>query len=111
MSDVNGPQAASGQVIRLAENQSADRTPAAEAQNKPASQANPAQAQFADQVSLTPAAEQLQRLEKVVAKADPVDQEKVDAVKQAIANGTFTVDNNAVAEKFIDLEKSLFTGR
>ena len=111
MSDVNGPQAASGQIVRLTETQSTNKGHAAEAKNQPAAETAPAQGQVSDQVTLTPAAEQLQRLEQVASKADPVDHEKVAAVKQAIADGTFSVDSGAVADKFIDLEKSLFTGR
>ena len=61
----------------------------------------------ADQVSLTPTAQQLRGLEQQIAEQPVVDTQKVNAVKEALASGSFEIDPNRVAGKMMSLEKAL----
>lgn len=65
----------------------------------------------ADRVSLTGTARQLQALENQVANQPVVDSQRVDAVRQAVASGTFNVDAERIADKVIDLEQALTDAR
>ena len=60
-----------------------------------------------DQVSLTQAAQQLRGLEQEIADHPVVDTRKVEAIKEALANGSYEIDSNRVAGKMMDLEKAL----
>jgi negative regulator of flagellin synthesis FlgM len=84
----------------------------AAAQERPAPQPAPeksgtAQPQTADQVSLTPTAQQLRDLEQRIADQPVVDAQKVTAVKEALASGSFEVDPSRIAGKMMSLEKAL----
>ena len=71
---------------------------------------SPAQAQASgsvEQLSLSADAAKLQGLEQVIRDAPVVDSAKIEPIRQAISNGTYEVDNNAVAEKLIASERSL----
>jgi negative regulator of flagellin synthesis FlgM len=57
-----------------------------------------------DTVSLTDAAEQLQSLQQIVVNAPIVDQSKVDALRAAIADGTYVIDSTEVAQNLLKLE-------
>jgi negative regulator of flagellin synthesis FlgM len=65
------------------------------------------QTQSTDQVSLTPTAQQLRGLEQQIANQPVVDTQKVNAVKEALASGSFEVDPNRIAGKMMSLEKAL----
>lgn len=54
-----------------------------------------------DKVSLSNASRDYIIAEDAVRKADGVRQEKVDQIKDAVANGQYTVDAEKVAEKMI----------
>lgn len=78
----------------------------AAAQNKTAeSQGNPASSR--DTVSLTPQAQQLRDLESRIADLPEVDSNRVNAIKDAIANGSYEIDANRIAEKMIQFEGAL----
>ena len=64
-----------------------------------------------DQVSLTGEARQLQELESQIASAPVVDSKKVEAVRTAVENGTFTVNPERIAEKLVSLELALTDAR
>ena len=64
-----------------------------------------------DQVSLTGEARQLQGLESQIANAPVVDSKKVEAVRSAVENGTFTVHPERIAEKLMSLEQALTDAR
>ncbi len=60
-----------------------------------------------DKVSLTATAARLKDLEQRLATdSPPFDAERVNRMKQAIANGEYRVDAGRVADKMIDFEKS-----
>lgn len=60
-----------------------------------------------DVVSLTSTAETLNTLTKGMGDAAPVDRQKVDAIKQALASGEYQPDPERVAQKFIEIEQAL----
>ena len=60
-----------------------------------------------DQLSLTDTARQLQALQDQVKDMPTVDSQRVDAIKAAIADGSYQVDANRIAEKMISMERSL----
>lgn len=61
----------------------------------------------ADQVSLTPVAQQLRGLEQQIAEQPVVDSQKVNAVKEALASGSFEIDPERIAAKMMSFEKAL----
>lgn len=74
---------------------------------------NPAQ-QSASQVptdalTLTETAVKLQALKSSMSTIPDINQERVDRLKQAIADGKYKIDSTSIADKFIKLEKSLFS--
>lgn len=58
-------------------------------------------------VSLTDTAAKLQRLEAQIANQPVVDSQKVESVKKAIADGSFKIDSNRIADKMADFESLL----
>ncbi len=58
-------------------------------------------------VNLTQTANSLQALEKSIAAAPEVDQQKVDAVRKAINEGSYKVDSERTATKLIDFDTAL----
>jgi negative regulator of flagellin synthesis FlgM len=61
-----------------------------------------------DTVSLTETAARLRELEAALANAPDVDSARVEALRQAIAEGQYDVDSVHVAEKLVALERDLF---
>ncbi|MBY5992925.1 flagellar biosynthesis anti-sigma factor FlgM [Ferrimonas balearica] len=72
----------------------------------PQSSAAPAKP-AADAVVLTEQAQQLSRAESGLADATGIDQAKVDAVKQAIAEGRYHVDPERLASNITKFENEL----
>ena len=64
-----------------------------------------------DQLSLTGTARQLQGLENQIASTPVVDTKKVEAVRSAVENGTFTVHPERIAERLMSLEHALTDAR
>lgn len=60
-----------------------------------------------DTVHLTDSARKLQEMEKALAEAPVVDSKRVDAIKQALASGTYEIDAERIAEKLLQMEKDL----
>lgn len=58
-----------------------------------------------DNVSLSAKAQSLARLESRVAQAPEVDRKKVDAIKQAIAEGRYTVNPDKIAKAMLEAEQ------
>jgi negative regulator of flagellin synthesis FlgM len=95
-----------GQGFRPADTAGARRSEAAKAAS---SQAQPrkAAAFSADAVSITPSALLMAKLGEVVRNAPVVDNERVAALKDAIASGTYQVDAQRVADRLLKLEREL----
>lgn len=64
-----------------------------------------------DRVSLTGEARQLKELENELASRPVVDSQRVEAVRNAVDNGTFSVDAERIADKLISLEQALTDAR
>lgn len=62
--------------------------------------AQPASRQ-ADSVTLSNSSERLRRAQELAAAAPDVRAEKVAALKEEVQNGTYQVDNQALAEKLL----------
>jgi len=60
-----------------------------------------------DRVSLTGEARQLQEIEARLTSEPVVDSQRVEAVRSAVENGTFTVNPERIAEKLMSLEDAL----
>lgn len=60
-----------------------------------------------DSVNLTGEARQLQALETRIASEPVVDTQRVQAVRTAVENGTFTVNPERIADKMISLEQAV----
>lgn len=60
-----------------------------------------------DSVSLTSSAQQLSQAQKKDVEA-PVNQEKVDKLKQAITNGDYKINPEVLAQKIAKLESQIF---
>lgn len=63
-----------------------------------------ADATRADSVNLTEAGRQLARLEGEIRDLPVVDAQRVEAVRESVNDGTYTVDNRAVAHKLTQFE-------
>ncbi len=64
-----------------------------------------------DRVSLTGEARQLQELETRLASEPVVDTQRVQTIRGAIENGTFTINPDRIAEKLMSLEEALTDAR
>ncbi len=60
-----------------------------------------------DSVSLTSSAQQLSQVQKKSSEA-PVNQEKVERLKKAIANGEYKINPDSMAQKMATLEAEIF---
>lgn len=64
-----------------------------------------------DRISLTGDAQKLKGLESELASQPVVDTQRVNAVRAAVEDGTFTVNPERIAEKMISLEQALTDAR
>ncbi len=101
--DINNIPPASTQVTDVGSHRGGSPAQTEKAPDKPNT---PAQSST-DQVSLTPAAQQLRQLEAQIADQPVVNSQKVAAVKEALANGSFEIDPNRIAGKMMSLERAL----
>ncbi len=61
----------------------------------------------ADTVSLTETSSQLRSIESSLSALPVVDTQRVEAIKQSIADGSYQIDAQSVANKLIDFEAIL----
>ena len=71
------------------------------------SQSVQAVSQKSDTVSLTSEATQLQSLQKTIEDTPVVNSERVEALRAAIADGSYTVDASELAQNIVDFETQL----
>lgn len=64
-----------------------------------------------DSLTLTESSTRVRSLEAQLASVDVTDVGKVEAVKAALANGSFTVDAEVVADRLIDHTKEVLRKR
>ena len=102
--EINNVPSASTQVAELGgQSRAGAQAPTDKAAEKSGSPSGNA----ADQVSLTPTAQQLRGLEQQIADQPVVDSQKVNAVKEALANGSYEINPDRIANKMMSLEKAL----
>lgn len=65
------------------------------------------EAKRADSVQLTDTAARLAELQAEVSSAEGVDLARVDAIRQQIADGSYTVDADRVADALMTMENEL----
>ena len=70
-------------------------------------QASAPEAKRADSVQLTDTAARLAELQAEVSSAEGVDLARVDAIRQQIADGSYTVDADRVADALMTMENEL----
>jgi len=68
---------------------------------------DPVAPQTGDTVNLTRSAVLLSKLEEVVQSLAPVDADRVRAIKEALASGSYEVDDQAVADNMIRMDREL----
>lgn len=78
--------------------------------DKPAQVSSSDSEHNADVVKLTDLASKLQALTKSVSEVPEVDSKRVEQFRQAIADGSYQVDANAVADKLANFESMLAGG-
>ena len=61
-----------------------------------------------DSVSLTPQAQQFNKLQQKASNSSGVDQDKVDDIKKAISEGKYEVNVQRLAQKLDNYESDLF---
>jgi len=86
------------------EGQNQNRTQAAELESQAQSRVSSAPT---DSVVLTDVAAQMQKAEKVLAETPQVDKAKVEQIKASIADGSYQVNAEQVAEKLLRLEANM----
>lgn len=60
-----------------------------------------------DSVTLTESAVNFKKLEQSIASLPIVDMKKVEEIQKSIADGSYKVDSDKIAEKFIAFERDL----
>ena len=96
----------SSEALTPAQNSSGN-APVAEKPQSSTPAASPPSAPTADQVTFTGSARTLQKLSAALANAPVVDSAKVATVKQAVQNGTYTVNTGRVADKLLQYDSEL----
>ena len=60
-----------------------------------------------DKVSLSPQADKLNRLAELAAASPDIDTGRVEAIRDAIANGEYTIDADALANSMLTADRLL----
>jgi negative regulator of flagellin synthesis FlgM len=100
VNEIKGPNNAV--ISGLASQQQAEQT-----RNNENAAGNKTQGTAEDSVSLTDQAEKLRALESSIEKQPVVDTKRVESIRSAVLDGTYTVDANKTAEKMADFERLL----
>jgi len=99
MTDIDGVSGAGGPVMPRKPEQSQEQVePVAKTAAPP---------ERSDVVSFTPTAEALAQLHEDMRSGAPIDRQKVEAIKQALAAGEYQLDAERIARKFVEIEEAL----
>ncbi|MEJ0007403.1 MAG: flagellar biosynthesis anti-sigma factor FlgM [Steroidobacteraceae bacterium] len=96
--DVNGlvgPGSGSAEKAQAAQSQSA----------QPLAQMQPAPSSQPGEVQITPAAQLLAKLERQLSGTPDVNQSRVDAIRQALDNGSYQIDSSRVADGLLTAQR------
>ena len=100
---VNGIKGSNHALLSgLASQQQAEQT-----KDRAAATGNKTQGTAENSVSLTDQAEKLSALESTISKQAVVDTKRVESIRSAILDGSYTVDSSKTAEKMADFERLL----
>jgi negative regulator of flagellin synthesis FlgM len=100
MSEINNIRTAGQNGVNAPRNVNARENRDANAAKSPGVNAG-----AADQVSLTNTATQLQAVQQTLSEVPEVNSDKVAALKAAIADGSYEVDANKLAQNLIEFEQ------
>jgi negative regulator of flagellin synthesis FlgM len=84
-----------------------DAAKAANSQEQSSTAAPEKSAASADTVSITQSGLLMSKLEEIVQRTPVVNQDRVAAIKDAIASGQYEIDDQRVADKILRLEREL----
>ena len=96
----------SSEALNPAQNSSGNSPVAEKAPNSSPAASAPTTA-AADQVTLTGSARTLQKLSAALANAPVVNAAKVATIKQAVQNGSYTINTGSVADKLLQHDAEL----
>lgn len=82
---------------------SGQKTKSTEGESQTQTKGQPASSST-DSVSLSSQAQAIGRLEQAVNQSQGVDEAKVEAIRQALADGSYQSNSNAIAEKMLSQE-------
>lgn len=91
----------------LTSNAQLDSQRATQQSTNPTANKSVAQPALQDSVSLTQSAQNLHKLQNKTLEA-PVNQEKVDQLRNSILNGEYRIDPEALASKIAKMETQIF---
>ncbi len=100
--DINGLGSLNGSRGRLGSNQGTDSAPAQKTDT-----GNTSASSAKNEVALSNEAQSLRSLESKISDLPDVDMAKVDAIKTALAEGRFEIDNLILADKLIESDALL----
>ncbi|MCH8497178.1 MAG: flagellar biosynthesis anti-sigma factor FlgM [Marinobacter sp.] len=87
----------------------AEQKPAAQpAAQQPAPERAKAAAARADSVSLSDQAKELKKMEEKLAQYPEIDDQRVEQIRAALADGSYKVDAEKLAQKMLEMDKSIF---
>ncbi|WP_417519058.1 flagellar biosynthesis anti-sigma factor FlgM [Marinobacter sp.] len=67
-----------------------------------------AQSARGENVNLSSQAKNLKQLEQKLGDYPEMDDERIEEIRSALANGTYKVDAEKLAQKMLDMDKSIF---
>ncbi|WP_166263667.1 flagellar biosynthesis anti-sigma factor FlgM [Marinobacter caseinilyticus] len=86
---------------------STEKSPAQSTQQA-APEPSKAQATRGDSVSLSSQAKNLKQLEQGLDSFPEMDDERIEAIKAALADGSYKIDAEKLAQKMLDMDQSIF---
>ena len=85
-----------------------DNTQAEAPRNPQQPEASNTEAAQGTKVNLSPDAQNIKAAEKALQEQPDIDDEKVAELREALENGSFSVDAEKLAQKMLDVDQSIF---